>query len=342
MSFPWEDFKSKESNPWDDFSKEETKTSTEKKSVTGGLFGTFIGENSETLRKARIPQQVVSGVSEGMMDAIEPETQSVALNALLRTPQTIASFGADRVSDFVSPENVVTYGALKGAQSASPAIKAVGRAIGSGAEKLSGLGYKTPGILAEVTNNPGLPFKPGVEAANETYAQMVDPTQIRESMKVVLGKKEFVEQAIQFAKDGTLTADEALIARQGLDQIKNTVPRPVFFNVRDILDNIAKTKFAGADEARTIASKAEALRNVFPLNKGGTPSRLGQLVQGASVVGAKFNPYALATAPLISPRGQALVASGIGIARKVAAPIMKNPSLSAYIASIMANKGKKK
>lgn len=306
--------------------------SIEKPSIkTPGLFGSSLGKDKKIMATARVPSQVAKGISIAMMDAIEPETSSVPLNAAIRFPQTLASIGAEGVASTLSPESVAVGGALKSVQLAKTPIKATGKAIGSGFEKLSGLGYKNPGILAEVTAKPGLPFEPGVEAANATYAKMVDPAQIRDSFKTILGKKEFVEAAIQEAKAGTLTADEALIARQGLDQIKNTVPRHVFFTVRDILDTIAKTKFKSADIARTTAQKADALTNVFPLNKGGTPSRLGQVVQGAAVGGFAINPAVALTAPAISPFGQALAASVVGVTRKVARPLINNPEIGVAV-----------
>lgn len=295
---------------------------------TEGMFGTSIGQDSEILQKARIPSRAVENVSKKLMDATEPTSQSVAVNAAKRLPQTIGSIGAQLVSDSITPESLAMVGGLKLAKLSVPALKALGRFIGSGAEKLSGLSYKTPGVLAEVVKNPSLPFKPGIDAANEIYAAKADPTKIRDAFKAILGKKEFVEAAQQALKDGTLTADEALIARQTLDSIKNQIPRASYFNTRGALNELAKTKFAGADEAYQTAVKAENLRNISPVNKTAGQSKLGQYFQAAALGGGHFvNPYMYAAAPVVSPFAQGVAASGVGLAGKAVAPVVQRPQL---------------
>lgn len=296
---------------------------------TEGLFGTAVGENSELLRKARIPSQKVAEASTAMMDSFEPESRSVALNALARIPQTMHSISGDIVSSAISPENAVVMGLLKGGKLAAPAIKALGRFVGQGAEKLSGLSYKTPGVLADVVENPSLPFKPGIEAANEIYASKADPTKIRDTFKATLGKKELVEGAMQALKEGNLTPDEALIARQTLDSIKNQIPRVSYFSSRNALNELAKTKFAGADEAYRTAVKAENLRNVLPINKTGTPSIVKSALGIGGAFGGGISPYAPVVAPAVSPAIQAGIASGIGVTKKAISPLVENPKLAA-------------
>jgi hypothetical protein len=77
---------------------------------TQGLFGTSMGEQSDLLRKARIPAQGAAAMSIGMMDAIEPEFQSVPLNAAIRAPQTLASIGSELVSSAIEPESLAMQG----------------------------------------------------------------------------------------------------------------------------------------------------------------------------------------------------------------------------------------
>lgn len=81
---------------------------------TQGLFGTSVGENSPILQKARMPSQMVHGISTAMMDATEPTSQSVTLNALARTPQTLASIGSELFSNQITPESVITQVGLGG------------------------------------------------------------------------------------------------------------------------------------------------------------------------------------------------------------------------------------
>ena len=313
---------------------------------TQGLFGTHIGENSELLQKARIPQQIIKGASNAFMDLNEPQTTSVPLNALLRTPQTIASIGGELASSFVSPENAIVAGGLKATQAISPFVKGVGRYIGSGAQRLSGTAIKNPGVLAEEFNNPSLITKPGIETANEIYASKVDSSKIRDSFKAMLGKKEFAEAAYQALKDGSLTPDEALVARQTLDSVKNQVPRVSFFNMRKGFNDIAKTKFAGADEAYQTAVKAEALREPFPINKSGTPEKLLTYGMGGIGLGAAYrtgNPlYALIGAST-SPLVQGVAAGGLGLAnQQVISPLVRNPEYAIALSTLVnqiRNKG---
>lgn len=292
---------------------------------TQGLFGTHVGENSQALKTARFPSQATEAISKGLMDAYEPESQSVGLNAAARIPQTVASIGADLASKSITPEALITQAALKAVPFLTKPANAVGRFIGEGAENLSGLGYKTPGVLAEVTNNPTLPFKPGVDAANEIYASKVDPSQIRDTLKNILGKKEFVEGAAQAIQDGSITPDEALIARQTLDQIKNQVPRPNFFSLRQAFDEVAKEKFAGADEAYKTGVKADNLRNILPLNKTGSPSIVKSALGIGGLVGGHWSPTAFLTAPAVSPAIQAGAASAVGLGKQAVSAMANNP-----------------
>lgn len=293
---------------------------------TQGLFGTSVGKNSDFLKKARIPSQVVKAVSDKMMDMYEPQTQSVALNAALRIPETLASNAVSNVASQVSPESGILHGAFGLLKVAAPAVNAVGRWIGNGAEKLSGLSYDTPGVLGRTVENPSLPFRPGVETANETYGQLVDKGQIRPEIATNLDKKDLVQKAFEAAKDETITPDEAFVARKTMGQIKNTIPQDTFYALRQIFDDIAKTKFAGADAARTIAEDADNLRNLAPLNKNGTTSIFKTGIGLAGMGASHFSPAAILTAPAFSPAIQAGLASGLGVAKQAISPALGNPA----------------
>lgn len=102
---------------------------------TQGLFGTSFLADSPLLQKARIPEQAIRGFSGAMMDAIEPETQSVPLNMAMRLPQTLASIGGEFLSDAVSPESV----GMAGLGTALPLIGGVAKFAGKGIGGLSGM-----------------------------------------------------------------------------------------------------------------------------------------------------------------------------------------------------------
>lgn len=286
--------------------------------ITPGLFGTSVGENSELLRKARIPSDLIRQGGKILSSAMEPETQSVGLNMLGNVPGVMIEHASEGLAGQLSPEGALIQGVIKGGQLAAKPANAFGRFIGKSAGRITNLTDKNRVLLAEATENPGLMFKPGVESANEIYADKVDPKLIRDSFKTVVGKKEFVEDAIKSIQGGGITPDEALIVRQTLDSIKNQVPRSTYIYQRKILNDIAKVKFAGADEAYQTAVKAEALREPFPMNKTGGASKLLTGLQGAALGGgAIFNPLTALLAPALSPLGQATVASSIGVAKKI-------------------------
>lgn len=308
--------------------------------ITQGLFGSHVGENSPILQKARLPQQAAAATSKAMMDAYDPQTKSVVANAILRIPETAASIGTKLVSNAMSPENVIVAGALKALPYAAPAANAVGRWVGEGAEKLSGLSYDTPGVLARTVENPSLPFKPGVEAANETYSKLVDPKQVRETIKMAMDKKDLVQTAYDAVKDGTITPDEAFIARKTIGQVKKLIPQDTFFTLRKAFDDIAKTKFAGADTARAVAEDADALRNLAPLNKNGTTSIFKTGIGMAGAGASHFTPAAALTVPAFSPAVQAGLAAGIGVAKAPLSALLANPEVASMGLASFINRNK--
>lgn len=241
--------------------------------------------------------------------------RDLALNA----PSILAKSVAEVAPDFVSRGALVTGAAGKAVEAAAPLINSAGGWVGNAAEAMSGLKYKTPGVLAEAVENPKLILGQGIEKARETYNAASDvpfnnvygvPWQgsgLREALQQPLSKSDFVEQALQFAKDGTLNPDEALEARKSLDAIKNQLSSSGYYQTRQIFDGLAKQKYGEADEAYEEAVKSEALRNIWPINKSGSPS----IVKGAVTTAIPV------TAPLFSPAVQGLAASGVGLAKNL-------------------------
>lgn len=298
------------------------------KHKTQGLFGSSIGQDSSIVKFLRDAAAKSRSGLRSITNLIpDAETQSVPANIALNTPKTLAEIVSDFSASTFEPETVLTAGALEAGKLAAPAINMAGRWIGNGAERLSGLSYDTPGVLARTVENPSLPFQKGIKAANEMYPAIKDPSQVRDSFKnfsEMLDHKSVVEKSIQALKEGTLTPDEALLGRQSLDQMRS-VPNSTFYPLRDAFDKIAKTKFAGADTARAIASDAENVRNLLPLNKTGTPSIGKIMLGGGGMYASHTNPYSLLTLPAFSPVVQAGVASGIGVAKQGLSPFLRNP-----------------
>lgn len=288
---------------------------TDTKPITKGLLGSSVGENSPVLKGARVPEQVISGTARAMMDAIEPETTSVPLNAAIRFPQTLASMGAEGVASTLSPESAVMSAAGAVLPMLAKPINAVGKFIGNTAEKMSGLSYRTPGVLAETVKDPSLMYGPGLDKARAAYKSIQNVNQISPDLQRISQPRAFVRKALEFADNGNLTPDEALEARKALDSISDSVPDVYRNKTRAVFDAIAKTKFEKADKAYSRAVKSDALRNFWGINKGQTPSLLKQGISLAyPVTGAFFSPFA-----------QGNMAAGVGRAKQVALPLLKNP-----------------
>lgn len=290
----------------------------------------FLGKASDLLDK---PEQLAReglGVIAGAVPSFDltkaPDAKSEFTRNLIQAgklvgnvPKLAAETLAETAPEFISKEAILTGGALKGAKAAAPAIKAVGRAIGSGAERLSGLSNRAQGVLAETTANPRLLFKPGIEKARKAFETAKEGLAIRPELASIKSISSFVTKAVDLAKQGLINPLEALEARKALGAIKNRVS-PVFFRqAREALDTVAKTKFSGPDKAFQEAVKADALRRFFPVGKLGDISQV-RTIGGAALGGLKGVAG-------LSPIVQGTTASGIGAARIAARPFIQNPRL---------------
>jgi len=282
---------------------------------TQGLFGTSVGENSGLLQKARIPAEAVRRGGKLMSQSFDAKTQSVPLNMALNLPGTIAEIGSNLLSSAIEPESALTAGALKAAEFSAPVLNRLGRFIGKTAESTSGLAYDTPGVLAEAVNDPSLIFAPGKASAGKLFEAAKDINKIRPELQKISQNRALVRKALDNVDN--LNPNEALEARQALDNLGKEVPNAFKKRTRDIFDAIAKQEFAEADKAYARAVKSEALRSFWGINKTGSPS----LVKGGLLIGMKQ----AALAPLLSPMAQGTLATGLGVGRRVSLPLLQNP-----------------
>lgn len=262
-------------------------------------------EGLQMIAKAVSPQQEVTGNL----------TRDVAMN--------LPRIGAETLSEvapgFISRGAILTAGALRGAKAAAPLLKIAGRAIARGAESISGLEYKTPGILAEAAANPKLLFSPGKESVVYEAAKEAGG-KVRESLSQIPEKIKMVKESLKLADKGTLNATEALEARKELYSIKKTVSKEYFRKATEKLNEVAKPVFGKADEAYKQGVKADALRMLLPVNKGGGTS----IAKSALGTFAGVGPMAA-----MSPLVQGGIATGVGAAAKAASPLINNPVISA-------------
>lgn len=219
----------------------------------------------------------------------------------------------DVAPTFISAPSLLTGGVLGGVKLAgklatSPLGRAVGGKVADVAEGISGLEYKTPGVLKEAAKDASLFTGPGTDDISPLYKKLVESGRIRPSFARSTDAKSLVDEALAAVDDGSLTPEEGLIARQTLDGIKRSIPKYAFSQMRETFDTIAKKATAGMDAAFRKSVMSDALRTPFPVNKGGGSS----IMKGALGAVSK-------TLPFMSPMVQGATATGIGAISRAAA-----------------------
>lgn len=244
----------------------------------------------------------------------------VAYNAPGIALQTMA----EAAPGFVSRGSILAGGLANGAKAIAPAAKAVAGQAAKGLESLSGLEYKTPGVLTEAFKDAGLLFGKGKAAAGKLFEGLIDNSKMRPVFSEAMSSDELLKAAREYAKDGTLTPSEALVARQTLDASKRSIPTNSYYAMRDAFDSVAKNISQEADIAFKRAVKSEALRNIFAINKGG----------GASIFKLGIGHLTGLNA-LMSPILQGSVATGAGMATRAVSPLVQNPEIAGALPAIL-------
>lgn len=283
-----------------------------------------------------VPSQMSKQGLQMIAQSVSPEQQvtgNLPRDIAMNIPRITAETFAETAPDFISREAILTAGALKGLKLAAPAIKAVGRGVAKGAESISGLEYKTPGILSEVASKPSLLFAKGRKSANPAYeAAKKVGGKVRSSL-IVPEKKQVVEKAYELAKSGKLNPTEAFEARKELSSIKNNVSGEFFRQATAKFNEIAKPIFSKGDEIYAKGIRAEELRRIFPVNKSG----------GTSIMKSTLGTLAgMVPAMAMSPIVQGTTAAAIGTGAKMIKPFVNNPMATATIGTALVNRKKKK
>lgn len=265
-----------------------------------------------------IPEQKSKEGLQMLAKLSEPK-QEVTGNLLRDVVVNAPKIGFETLSEvapgFVSRGSILTAGTLKGLKMAKPLIKALGRGVAKTAESVSGLEYKTPGVLQEAAANPKLIFGPGKAAAEYESAKIAGDI-VRPSLANTSSKLEFVKKAEKLADSGKLSPIEALEARKELSAIKKTVTGEYLRKTTEKFNQVAKPVFGKADEAYKQGIKSDALRMVLPVNKSGGTS-IAKSALG-SIAGA-------APLAIMSPVVQGTVASGVGATANLVKPLVNNP-----------------
>ena len=328
----------KSADPFAKWSSQKTKASVVSESKKG-----LIGQAYDALK---VPEQKskegfdLMSKAAGELYPPVPVTGNTAIDVINNAPNIMATSTMDTLGKvapgFVSPLSlgmIGASGALKAPQALAKAapyaesIPGVGpalaralqaplgaaKSVGRGLEGLSGLEYKTPGILGRVVNEPGLPYGPGKDAARELYKAALNPAAVASAAADALSPDKVVRVAQRAYATGTLNPETALEARKALYQ--TGAGDAAIAKWGDIFDKVAKTKTAAADAAYEAGSKSEALRQLFPINKGGGTSIFK--IVGGGIAGMKGKPDstiidAIRAVAFGSPLAQGQAAAAVG------------------------------
>lgn len=212
-------------------------------------------------------------------------------------------FGSNVVP--ASPKQVVANEATGLAVGAAmPYANKIASKVGEGLEGLSGLEYKTPGVLKDVANDASLLVGPGKKEAGLAYEAIKDDLQVRPAMLTASSSKEIIDNAKYALENGDLSPQEALIARRALDDKFGGIPASTANYLRPKFDAIAKTITSEADAGFKRAIKSEALRKILATNKGGGTSIAKFFLGG--LTGGALN---VASSPVV--QGAAAAATGL-------------------------------
>lgn len=205
--------------------------------------------------------------------------------------------------------NIGAEGAGVAVRALKPLASSVGRGLAKGAESISGLEYKAPGVLQAAANDPSLIVGPGKKQAGIAFEEIMKAEAVRPEIGRATSAQQVIDEAIKAFDAGTLTPQEAIVARQAVGKAKNALPNYTFNKLIQLFDGEAKKISAGADKAYNRAAMSESLRLPLPVNKGG----------GTSIAKSTLGTIA-GVLPLLSmsPIVQGALATGAGIAGRQA------------------------
>lgn len=201
--------------------------------------------------------------------------------------------------------NIGAEGLNLGAKAAMIPLAKAGKAVARGAESISGLEYKTPGILEEAARDSRVLFRPGKETAKPMYEGLMEGAKVREAFGRATTPQQIIDEGLKALDDGSLTPQEALVARQAVDKVKSTLPAYSFNKMRDAFNSVAKKVTEAADTAYREGLRSDELRRLLPVNKSG----------GTSIAKSTLGSIAgLLPLGMMSPVVQGAVATSAGAA----------------------------
>ncbi len=309
-----------------------------------------VGELSEKPRE--LSREGLTTIA-GSIPEVEP-TGNLARDVALGTPKIVAETLAEVAPEFVSPLSIATSGTLgsikgvgalaktgkipaltKGVESLKEGARSFGGGVADIGEKITGLGKRAEGVLRRTFKDPARPFRAGPKAAGKKFEQaklLPGEENIASSLKGPQTNRAFLNKAVKMAEDGNITSEEALAARQVVDDMADQLPGPASRALRKLFDKIAKPTFEEADEAFKIGRDADSLRKPFPINaQGGFDT--GKAFFGAAA--AKFGSPMLGAQFIPAVAGAE--ASLLGLISKLVQAGVRNPVKSGPIVQAIAS-----
>lgn len=241
-------------------------------------------------------------------------------------------------------QNIGAEGAGMGVKMLRRPVAALGRGIARGAEGISGLEYKSPGVLSEAANDSSLMFGPGKQEAGKAYEKLSGIESVRDSIGRATSAQGVIDEGLKAIDDGSITHTEALVARQAVDKAKNSLPKYTFNNLRSLFDDVAKKVAASADEGYKRAVKSEALRLLLPVNKsGGTSIAKGFLGTIAGVAPAMAMSPAVqgGAATLTGIAGRQVFGETIPAARAALSNLLSTPTARQALVKALSRRKEK-
>lgn len=260
----------------------------------------------------------------------EGPTGNVVMDVARGTPKVLAKTAQKTAPAFVSRGSIIASAAGPVIKGVAPAIKFLGKKAASSIE-----GYQNipKGTLAEAYKSPSIYFDKGAAVAGKSYREAKEAagagseglfgkiTDLKDVSNIKL--ESVVNRALELAKEGKLNPASAQSARKVVDEMyqSKAYSKEAVLELRKFFDSIVKGDqgLAKADAAYQRAIKADALRQLFPLNKGGgaSPFRIFSS-QGLGKIPIVGKPLALVTG---SPAIAGLSSAGAGdIGRTMANP----------------------
>lgn len=286
-------------------------SSSAKAETKSGFLRTALNFPEEKAREGltTIAQAIPSG---------EP-TGNLPLDVLRGTPRIAAETLAETAPGFVSPEAIVTGGALRAGKLAAPLIKSGGKLAARGLEALSGLEHKTPGVLTEAAKDSTLLFGKESKTAKQFYEAAKAEAGEFNIFKGMFKPDEIVETAKKYiANGGILEPSEALMYRKAIDKLfkSGKVVKDELIAMRAEADAIAKQSenIRKADPLFARGLRVEALRNFLPQNKLGGSSAF------KTGIGAVLGPLGATLSPLVQGIGATATGVGARLASRIAGP----------------------